>query len=97
MKKFILTLYFLLIVFCVLLINNCNKNSNPQSTGSGDTITYFWLAAIKDANVRSDMPEFNGSGLFSLVVAHGAPNGEQRSYIKFFMPQLPSGSKVLEA
>lgn len=97
MKYLRFTMYLCLTVICILFINSCKKNSNPQSTGGGDTITYFWLAAIKDANVRSDMPEFNGGGLFSLVVAHGAPNGEQRSYIKFFMPQLPSGSKVLEA
>ena len=97
MKYLRLTLCFYLPVFCVLFISGCKNNGNPQSTGSGDTITYFWLAAIKDATVRSDIPEYNGSGGFSLVVAHGDPNGEQRSYIKFFMPQLPAGSRVLEA
>ena len=97
MKDIRFSVHLCLAVLCILCINSCKKNSNPQSAGTGSNITYFWLAAIKDAYVRSDIPEFNGSGAYSLVVAHGQPSGEQRSYIKFFMPQLPAGSKVLEA
>jgi hypothetical protein len=61
------------------------------------TISYMWLSPTKDAYVSSSMPEFNGSGAFSLVCSHGQPNGEQRVYIEFFMPQLPDSTEVMEA
>jgi hypothetical protein len=97
MKYLRLTIFIYLLVFCLLQFNSCSNEGNPQNSGDGSTTTYFWLAAIKDAYVRSDIPEFNGSGAFSLNVAYGIPNGEHRTYIKFFMPQLPDGSEILEA
>jgi len=62
-----------------------------------DGTYYFWLAATKDAHVTSYYPDFNNDGAFSLVCSHGEPNRENRSYIEFFMPQLPDGVEVLEA
>lgn len=97
MKYLRLTIIIYLPVLCLLYFNGCSTEENPQNTGGGSTTTYLWLTAIKDAYVRSDIPEFNGSGAFSLNVAHGIPNGEHRTYIKFFMPQLPDGSQIVEA
>lgn len=97
MKYLRLTIIICLQVLSLLYFNGCSNEENPQNSGDGSTTTYFWLAAVKDAYVRSDIPEFNGSGAFSLNVAHGIPNGEHRTYFKFFMPQLPDGSEIVEA
>ena len=80
------------IVFLSLSLAACDATTPQQ-----DNFTYLWLGAVQDAHVTSLIPEANYDGNFSLVTAHGAPNGEQRTYLEIFLPQLPAGSDVLEA
>jgi hypothetical protein len=83
----------LISLFMFIVLSACEEEPSPSDSG-----TYlFWLAATKDAHVSSSIPEANYDGMFSLVCSHGDPNKEQRFYIKFFMPQLPAGTEVLEA
>ena len=64
MKYLRLTIIIYLPVLCLLYFNGCSTEENPQNTGGGSTTTYLWLTAIKDAYVRSDIPEFNGEWCF---------------------------------
>ena len=100
------------LLFALLLVPACGGGSGSPggmvdiSGGPdapvGDTqattyVTYFWLGAVQDALVMSQYPDWNRGTNWTLQAAHGRPNGEQRSYVQFFVPQLPAGSKVLEA
>jgi hypothetical protein len=66
-------------------------NPNPQKY-----ITYFWLAADKDAYVTT-IQDYAHGGLFWDNVGTGTVNGTQRTYVHFMMPVLPAGAEILEA
>lgn len=69
----------------------------PFNPPNSTAYTYFWLGATQDAHVTSLMPDFNNDGAFSLVNATSGANGEQRIYLRFFLPQLPQDCQVEEA
>jgi hypothetical protein len=97
----ILSLIFLVIlslnfISCAGITPQPLPDPNPP-VNNGKYTAYFWLTAIQDAHITSQIPDMKNSGGFSLVSAHGAPNGEQRIYLQFFMPQLPAGTVVKEA
>ncbi len=107
------TARLLALLFALILVPACGPtggtsdgmvdiSGGPDSPGGGATqtqkfITYFWLGAVQDALVMSRYPDWNRGTNWALQAAHGFPNGEQRSYVQFFVPQLPPGSKVLDA
>jgi hypothetical protein len=88
---------FLVIYLVFFVLSGCDFFGKDDPIITDDSYYVFWLAASKDAHVSSSQPDYNYDGMFSLISSHGDPNKEQRFYIKFFMPQLPAGTEVLEA
>lgn len=86
----------ILFILLAILIFSCQKTTNPSSSGQSDVV-YLWLAAVKDSYVSSKTPDYSNPELPWLVCSHDNPNGDQRVYIKFFMPQLPTGTIVEKA
>lgn len=98
MKHLRFIIFANLLLFSTLSYIGCDNQNNPVDENNSGSYTYtFWLAATKDAHVTSYYPDFNNDGAFSLVCSHGEPNKENRTYIRFFMPQLPEDTEVLEA
>lgn len=71
-------------------------NQPQQNQPTQKFITYFWLAADKDAYVTS-IQDWPHGGLFWDNIGTGTVNGTQRTYVHFFMPTLPAGAKILDA
>ena len=76
----------------------------PTMEGSAQgEFAYLWLAAHKDAWVGCTAPncadgDRNHGTLFSLdVAAPTIPPGIKRIYVEFYIPELPPGTRVVEA
>ncbi|MCK4720081.1 DNRLRE domain-containing protein [bacterium] len=103
MKKALTTTTLILAVILAIMSSGCTgniptvpvPNPNPPPPPQKFT-TYFWCAADKDAYVNSTQDWPHG-GLFWDNVGAGMPNGQQRTYMHFYMPILPSGAEIVEA
>ncbi|MCG2634485.1 MAG: DNRLRE domain-containing protein [Gammaproteobacteria bacterium] len=76
----------------------------PTLEGSAPPgVAYIWLTPDKDAYVACTGPctdaTQNFGTLFNLDSARGGAGllNEKRSYIRFYLPQLPAGTQVLDA
>jgi len=78
---------------------------SQQLSGSADAgVAYIWCTADKDAYVicRDGAACLEGDHNFGTLFwlntgSHPNPNGEQRTYIHFYLPTLPAGTQILEA
>jgi hypothetical protein len=83
----------------LLLLAGCT--CTPVVTGSSPPgVAALWIAADRDAFVQSEPAQsINAGGLSNLNVARSVvpPLPSERSYVRFTLPQLPPGTRVVEA
>jgi hypothetical protein len=98
-RNYLPILMFLLVLFS-LTSYGCNGRNpitnNPPSSGSQTFVSYFWCTAVKDAYVSSVL-DYNHGGYDWNNVGTGQTNGWQRTYIEFYLPQLPAGAVITDA